>query len=203
MTRNIMALMMTAVCLLPLTACLAKPHPQKNIFTLTAATPAGPESLPAKRRTLLVGTVSVASGFDNRALIYRIGPNQIEEDFYNEFAAPPARLVADQASQFLDRASKRLRVIKTPGLVIADYGLETYLEEISGDFTQNPPQARLSIRFTMNDLRGSTARVLTERTYSGQKPLADRRPEALVAALGECLTEILAELNHDLNKAVR
>ncbi|MDL2227249.1 ABC-type transport auxiliary lipoprotein family protein, partial [Deltaproteobacteria bacterium OttesenSCG-928-M10] len=108
MKRNITVLMLTAVCLVSLTACLAKPHPQKNTFTLTAAAPAGPELSPANRRTLLVGTVSVAAGFDNRALVYRIGPNQIEEDFYNEFAAPPARLLADQVSQFLDRASRRL-----------------------------------------------------------------------------------------------
>ena len=201
MIRNITALMAVMIFFIPLCACLAKPHPQKNTFLLTAEAPAGPEFPSAKRRTLLVGTVSAAAGFDNRALVYRIGPDQIQEDFYNEFAAPPARLLADQTAQFLDRASRHLRVVKTPGLVIADYGLETYLEEISGDFTTNPPQARLSIRFALSDLRGASARVLIERTYQCQKPLPGQQPEALVTALGECLAEILAELNRDMNKA--
>jgi len=185
-------------------ACLSQPHPVKNVYGLMAAS-AETEVVkrPENRRTLLVGTVTAAAGFDNRALVYRVGEDRFETDFYNEFLAPPARLLADQTAQYLDDRSRRVRVVKTPGLVIAHYGLETYLECLYGDFTVEPPVAVLGIRFAVNDLRGSQARILMDETYRQTVPLTAKGPDALVAAMNEGLNLILADLNRDLEKNIR
>ena len=200
--RNWISLALLAAAVLTLTACLSQAHPKKNYFTLDARPPETRADT-AKRRTMLVGTVSAAAGYDNRGLVYRVGPGQFDTDFYNEFIAPPARLLADQCAQYLDAASRRVRVVKTPGLTLAEFGLETYLETMHGDFTTQPPQGVLVIRFTVNDLRRSPTRVLLDRTYRSSVPLAAKTPEALVTALSACLESILAELSGDIDKAVR
>ena len=200
--KNWISLALLAAAVLTLTACLTQAHPQKNLFTLDARPPET-QANTAKRRTLLAGTVSAAAGYDNRGLVYRVGPDQFENDFYNEFMAPPARLLADQCAQYLDAASRRVRVVKTPGLALADYGLETYLETMHGDFTADPPQGVMAIRFTVNDLRQAPTRVLLDKTYRYSAPMAAKTPEALVAALSRCLEAILAELNGDIDKNIR
>ncbi len=194
-------LAMVVAAALALSACLSQPHPVKNQYRLSAE----PEKSATRtdRRTLLVGAVTVAAGYDNRGLVYRVGPERVEADFYNEFVAPPARLLADQTAQYLDQANNRVRVVKTPGLTLAQFGLETYLEYLHGDFTVDPPRAEIGIRFTLNDLRGSTTRVIFDKTYRRSSPLAERSPAALVAGLSECLREVLAELNRDIEKNVR
>lgn len=188
---------------LMLTACMAQPHPDKNLFGLSLETAETQTRPKAGRRTVLLATVTAASGYENRSLVYKVGPDQFKVDFYNEFIAPPARLLADQTAQFLDRSSTRLRAVKTPGLTLADYGLETYLEHLHGDYTGPVPQADLAIRFTLNDLRGSSPRVVLDRTYRQTRPLAENSPAALALAMSECLGGILEELNKDMNKAVR
>ena len=188
---------------LMLSACLAQPHPQKNIFSLSPILDEAQAPRPVKRRTLLVGTASAAAGFDNRALVYRVGPDQFESDFYNEFLAPPPRLLVDLATQYLDARNAKVRAVKTPGLTLADFGLETYLESLYGDFTVNQPQAVVKVKYTLNDLRGARPRILLDKTYQAERPFGDRSPAGLVAALNDGLDQILAELNRDIEKAAR
>ncbi len=187
---------------LMLTACLAQPHPNKNRFGLAAEI--GPDSAPAKaRRTLMLGAAATAAGYDNRALVYKIGPDQYESDFYNEFLAPPARLLVDLVTQYLEAHNAKARVVKSPGLTLADFGLETYLEKLYGDYTVDPPQAVIEVRFTLNDLRGSSGKVLWERTYRRAQPFSGKNPAALVAAFNLGLGGLLDELDHDIEKAIR
>lgn len=199
--RWIFPALLTAAALL-LTGCLTQARPQKNSFALDARPPERQIDA-AGRRTLLVGTVSVAPGLDNRALVYRVGPSQFETDFYNEFMAPPARLLADQISRYLDAANRRLRVVKSAGLVLADFGLETHLETMHGDFTVEPPQAVVSLRFTLNDLRRTPTGVLLDKTYRREVPMAAKTPAAMVAALNEGLRDILSEFNGDVERRLR
>ena len=191
----ILALLLTA------TACLSQPHPVKNHYTLGLSSPETADRPQAARRTLLVGTVTAAAGFDNRSLVYKVGADRFESDFYNEYVAPPARLLADLTSQYLDQSSPRFRVVKTPGLTLAQYGLETYLEALYGDYTTGQPQAVVAIRFTLNDLRGSSPKVMWDKTYRHSASMADKSPQALVEAQGLALNEILAELNKDISRS--
>jgi cholesterol transport system auxiliary component len=184
-------------------ACLSQPHPVKNRFTLAA--PEAPEGAvdAAGRRTLLVGAVTAAPAYEGRALVYRLGQDRYESDFYNEFLAPPTRLLAEVAADLLTRASRRLRVVASPGLAVADFGLETHIQDLYGDFSRTPPRAVLTLRFILNDLRPTAAKVVLDRRYSCERPLAEPGGAAeLVAAHGLCLAEILAELARDMDGAI-
>ena len=91
-----------------MTACLGQPHPVKNRFIL-AVPEASPSAVDAAgRRTLLLGAVTAAPAYEGRALVYRLGPDRYESDFYNEFLAPPTRLLAEVAADRLTRAGRRL-----------------------------------------------------------------------------------------------
>ncbi|MDL2260465.1 ABC-type transport auxiliary lipoprotein family protein [Deltaproteobacteria bacterium OttesenSCG-928-K17] len=188
--------------LLGLSGCMTKAHPEKNQYGLSVGPPAREVPASANRRTLLIGNVTAAAGYDNRAMVYKVGADKYESDFYNEYLAPPARLLADQASQYLDRANRKVRVVKTPGLTLAQYGLETYIEALYGDYTAGPPQAVVRIRFTLNDLRGSSPKVMLDQTYAAQSPMADQSPAALAEAAGAALEEILASLNGDIEAVI-
>ncbi len=198
-----LALIMAALAFLSLPGCFSQPYPNKNYFSLRAELPQAGAARPAKRYTLVLGAVNAASGFEDRSLVYRVGPNQFETDFYNELVAAPARLLADLAAQHLDGANSKLRVVTSPGMRLADFGLEIYLERLYGDFTLARPAAVVDIRFTLNDLRASQARVVLDKTYHRDRPITEKSPGALVAGLNVCVNEILTELNQDFENAVR
>jgi uncharacterized lipoprotein YmbA len=201
---NILRLSPVVLLALILMACLGQPHPVKNRFTLAV-----PEAAPgaavnaAGRRTLFLGAVTAAPAYDGRALLYRVGPDRYESDFYNEFLAPPARLLAETAADRLTRASQRLRVTAVPGLVVADFGLEAHIQDLYGDFRLTPPRAVMTLRFTLNDLRPAAARVALDRLYPCERPLPERGGAAeLVAAYGLCLADILEGLARDMDQAI-
>ena len=184
-------------------ACLGQPHPVKNRFGLAMPEPPGAIVNAAGRPTLFLGAVTSAPAYDGRGLVYRLGPDRYESDFYNEFLAPPTRLLAETAADRLTRASRRLRVVAVPGLAVADFGLETHIQDLYGDFRLAPPRAVLTLRFTLNDLRPAQARVISDRLYTCERPLPERGKAAdLVAAYGLCLADILEELARDLDSAI-
>lgn len=192
-------LLLTAVlALLALPGCFSQPSPNKNYYSFQAEVPAASTVHKARPYTLVLGAVNAASGFEDRFLVYRVGPNQFEADFYNELVAAPARLLADLAAQQLDSLNPTLRVLKNPGMKLADFGLEIYLEGLYGDFTKTPPEAVAAIRFTLNDLRGSRARVVLDKSYRCARPITEKDPATLVAGLNACAIDILTELNQNI-----
>ncbi len=192
------ALMAAALALLASAGCFSQPYPQKNYFSLRAELPPATEARPAGRRTLLLGSVTAAAGFEDRSLVYRVGPNQFEADFYNELVAAPARLLADLAAQYLDGANSKLRVLRSPGQGLADFGLEIYLESMYGDLTAPEPAAAVNVRFALGDLRPARPRALLTKTYHCRRALTDKGSPALAAGLNACVNDILAELNQDI-----
>ena len=200
-SRNLSILVLLGV-LFFLAGCVSQPNPEKNMFILNVPQAASDVSNPA-RRTLLVGTASAAAGYENQGLVYRVGPDKYQQDFYNDFLAPPARLLMDMATQYLDARNTKVRVVKTPGLILAAFGLETYLESIYGDYTVDPPQAVFNVRFTLNDLRGDNPKVLFDNNYQRQIPITGKGPAGLVEALNLGLVEVMAELNHDVEQLVK
>lgn len=201
MNRFVIVLMLIPLTLF-LEACFSQPYPEKNLYLLTTPVVEN-KAKSGKQRTLLIGIISTAAGYDNQGLVYRVGPNKYEQDFYNDFMAPPARLIVDNVTQYLDAANPRLLVVKTPGLFLADYGLEGYLESMYGDFTVTPPLAVINIRFSLVDLRPQNPIVKFDHTYRRKILFEGKGAAGLVSAFNVGLGEILLDLNKDIGKAVR
>jgi hypothetical protein len=61
----------------------------------------------------------------------------------------------------------------------------------------------MTLRFTLNDLRPSKARVMLDRLYPCVRHLPERGgPADLVAAYGLCLADTLEALARDLDQAI-
>lgn len=182
--------------------CVGRPYPEKNHFALSVGLPAAAEAA-ARPYTIVTGSPAAAPGFEERLLVRRVGPNRYEADFYNELVAAPARLVADAAAQYLNAALRKARVARGQGMRLADFGLETYVAGFYGDYAGDGPQAVVSVRFTLNDLRGAAAKVVLDRTYNATVALADKTPASLVAGESRGLEEILRALAADCAAALR
>ncbi len=203
MARSLKLTFLFLGALLLAAACLAQPHPVKSVFVLSVPPPEADPKPQTEKKTLLIGAFSAAAPFDNRVLVYRLGPERIETDFYNEFAAAPARLIADASAAYIDAASSRFRAVNTPGLLVADYALEAYVENICGNFGSTPPTAELSIRYSLYNMRPAQTKLVLEKRFSCQRLLSEESPRAVVSGLSECLKEILFELNEALDKAAQ
>ncbi|MDR2455931.1 MAG: hypothetical protein LBE49_04980, partial [Deltaproteobacteria bacterium] len=99
--RLLAAALLPAVALLALSlpGCgLSQPYPAIRSFTLEAK--ADPPSRKRGRSPVLqVTAVGAAAACETRKLVYKIGPNELSEDFYNELTGQPARMAADATAR--------------------------------------------------------------------------------------------------------
>ncbi|MDR1486974.1 MAG: ABC-type transport auxiliary lipoprotein family protein [Deltaproteobacteria bacterium] len=160
------------------------------------------ETLSLKKPFVQVTASGSVASYETRKLIHKVGPNELSEDFYNEFTGMPARMVADETARFLD-SGPLAHADRTVSLKGPDYVLELFLQTFHGDYTLPTPQATVEVRFTFTDAKRGEA-VLLAKTYRGACPIAAQgdAPSELVSALGSALTEILTELQIDLKKAI-
>ncbi|MDR1395606.1 MAG: PqiC family protein [Deltaproteobacteria bacterium] len=182
--------------------CISKPYPVINTFELDPADPGPPLYNKLRPYVLRVSTLSPAAAYESRKLIYRTRDGRLAEDFYNEFYAAPGRLLADSLASWLDRRSPDFQAVRIQGERTADFVLEGYLAELLGDFSQTPPQARISVTLTLNDIRRRRPEIVLSRTYQVQLALPDsgtRPAPELAQALARGWEQILKDAEQDIN----
>lgn len=204
-TRLLLAILAAlALSALAIGCGLSRPYPAIRSFTLEAAGEPPAKNLPSRAPVLQVTAVGAAAACETRKLVYKIGPNELTEDFYNELTGQPARMIADATARYLEAAGS-FRAERTPTIEGPDYALELFVAAFHGDYVASPPKAVLEIRYTLTDMRRQ--RVLSSQTYQASETLesgpgADR-PSEQAAGLGRALGSILAKLDADLSAAVR
>jgi ABC-type uncharacterized transport system auxiliary subunit len=199
--------------LIPAGCGISRPYPVIRSFTIEVNAPQAVQTAASSKRLLMqvVPTGSVSS-CETRKLIRKVGPNELAEDFYNEFTGLPARMVADETARFLD-SSSIVQAERAVSLKGTDLVLELYLQAFYGDYTSEPPQAVIEVRYTLTDVRRGE-RILLSKSYRGQSPIALKGDKAyqadqkndsaaqLVSSLGAALENILTELQSNLQKAL-
>ncbi|MDR2141688.1 MAG: ABC-type transport auxiliary lipoprotein family protein [Deltaproteobacteria bacterium] len=195
------------LALLTLAGCgLAQPYPAINTFDLEPQTLPPPPFTQVRPKVILVNQLGSAAAYETRKLIYKTKGGRLMEDFYNELVAPPGRLLADSLAAWLDRVCPDAQVVRARGLKGADYVLEGYLAELLGDFSQNPPVARITVVITLNDIRRGQVQIVLARTYQAQAQLSpglDRPAPELIQALTEAWGQIRLSVSQDLNDYFR
>jgi ABC-type uncharacterized transport system auxiliary subunit len=214
---SVLAILSLAVAL---SGCgLSRPYPQIRSFALEALTDLADRNAAAlneparhgaarsagvarteRRLALQVLPGGAAAAYETRKLVYRIGPSELAEDFYNEFAGQPARMIADETARWLERTNPQFEAARTVGPRGADLALEVFVSAFHADFSVRPPQAEAEIRFSLSDLRGRP-KTLWAQTYRGRRPLPEEsadRPADQVRGLGLTLGDVLTALDADL-----
>lgn len=156
---------------------------------------------PYKARTdywLKIGAVSVASPFDGRSLVYRLGDQRYEKDFYNVYAAIPAEMIASAERQWFNQANIFSLTIGEGNSFFPYYTLQTTINDFYGDYRVRP-EAVVSVEFVLAVANaGKSNPIIGVNRYSKRIALKDNTPEALILGQQQALAEIFKEFEAQL-----
>lgn len=160
--------------------------------------------VPAERPgqgVLAVGRFEVVPRFARRELVYRQTDVLYEADPYHLFLAEPGQLLREETERWMRGAGLFAHAGDPARFGRADVRLEGVVEALYGDYRDpSSPRARLGIRFLAWSDDG---RLLLDRAYDADVPLADRERATLVRGWEAGLGRVLASMSADLRRAVR
>lgn len=187
--------------LLILTACALPKRPAIE----TASWMVAPERLggpftPRSDLWLKMGSVSTTPPFDGRSLVYRLGDQRYEKDFYNIYSALPNEMVGNATRQWVNHAHIFAMTVGQGNSFFPYYTLQASVEEFYGDYRVRP-EAVVTVEFFLMVTNGSKSNpVIGANRYSKRVALKDNTPAALVAGQQEALADILKQYEVELNK---
>lgn len=180
--------------------------------SLPTRPPVGPTSwlvaperstLPRQARTdiwLKIGSVSVAPPFDGKSLVYRIGDQRYEKDFYNVYTTIPAEMIGNAERQWLNKSNIFSAAVGQSNSFFPYYYLQASVEEFYGDY-RGQPEAVVSVEFFLSATSGGKANpIIGANRYTKRVVLSDNSPQALVFGQQQALAEIFKEYEDQLYK---
>ena len=156
---------------------------------------------PRQARTdfwLKVGVVAVAAPYDGKSLVYRLGDQRFEKDFYNIYTTIPAEMIANSERQWINKANIFAAAVGQSNSFFPYYILQTTVNEFYGDYRVKP-EAVVSVEFFLTVVNGSkTNPLIGANRYTKRVALKDNTPEALVFGQQQALAEILNQYEEQL-----
>ena len=142
---------------------------------------------------LKMGSASTAPPFDGKSLVYRLGDQRYEKDFYNTYSALPNEMVSNATRQWLNNAQIFSMTVGQGNNFFPYYILQTSIEEFYGDYRVRP-EAVVTVEFflTATDPQKRNP-VIGKNRYTKRVTLKDNTPQALVLGQQEALAQILKE----------
>lgn len=186
-----------AALLLAVAACLNKSYQEKRSFVLDVSSesrePASESPIVLKIRKFRVSPL-----FGGRAMVYRIGELQYENDFYDEWFVSPSLLLTRQFHDWLSKTGRFRFVLVGTNHIEPTHLLEGSVAEFYGDYRlAQSPKAIFGIELLLLD-RLNEWQVIFRRTYHKEVPLADRSPDALAGGLSEAVRLVLVDLEREI-----
>jgi cholesterol transport system auxiliary component len=193
-TRTFAKLAIIGLTMIALSACSLPKRPALE----TASWMVAPErtGLSYKPRTnlwLKMGSVSMSPPFDGRSLVYRLGDQRYEKDFYNIYSALPNEMIGNATRQWLNSAQIFSMTVGQGNSFFPYYILQTSVEEFYGDYRVRP-EAVVTVEFflTVTDPQKHNP-VIGKNRYTKRITLRDNTPQALILGQQEALAQILKE----------
>jgi cholesterol transport system auxiliary component len=188
-----------ASVLLTMTACLNfnRSYPAKRSFVLDVSSESR-EPAPEATMVLKISKFRVSPLFVGRAMVYRIGELQYENDFYDEWFVAPGALLTQQFHDWLSRTGQFRFVLLGTNHIEPTHLLQGRVAEFYGDYRlAESPKAIFGIEILLLD--GLNERqAIFRRTYHEEVPLADRSPDALAGGLTQAVRLVLVDLEREL-----
>ncbi|AGG33295.1 hypothetical protein D521_0726 [beta proteobacterium CB] len=186
-----------AACLVIVTALSACSLPKRPALE-TSSWMVAPErtGTPYKPRTdlwLKMGSVSTAPPFDGKSLVYRLGDQRYEKDFYNIYSALPNEMVSNATRQWLNNAQIFSMTVGQGNSFFPYYNLQVSVEEFYGDYRVRP-EAVVTVEFflTATDPQKRNP-VIGKNRHTKRVALKDNTPQALTLGQQDALAQILKE----------
>jgi len=190
---------LVAIALLTLASCsLPTRAPITPSSWVVAPERTGAPYKPRTNYWLNMGSVSVATPFDGRSLVYRLGDQRYEKDFYNVYSAIPAEMIANAQRQWLNQANIFSATVGSGSSFFPFYTLQASVNEFYGDYRVKP-EAVVSVEFFLAVTNAGTSNpIIGANRYSKRIALKDNTPEALVLGQQQALAEIFKEYEAQL-----
>jgi len=142
---------------------------------------------------LKVGAVSVSPTFAGRSLVYRLGDQHYEKDFYNIYAVSPAEMIGNAERQWLNNANIFAMTVGQSNSFFPLYTLQASVDDFYGDYRVKP-EAVVTVEFFLTVTNaGKTNPLIGRNRYTKRIALKDNTPQALVQGQQQALAEILQD----------
>jgi uncharacterized lipoprotein YmbA len=147
---------------------------------------------------LKMGSFSVTAPFDTKSLVYRLGDQRYEKDFYNAYIASPSNMFSNATRQWLDQSGIFRITVAQGTSFFPFYTLQATIDELYGDY-RGKPEAVVSVQFflTVTNPNMPTP-LITAKRYTQRVALANNLPQTLVLGQQQALAAILQQLEVDL-----
>ncbi|MHC4207131.1 MAG: hypothetical protein ACYSTT_20955, partial [Planctomycetota bacterium] len=143
---------------------------------------------------------TIASAFNSKSLIYRVGEFEYESDFYNEFLVSPTAMITEKVRNWLTESGVALRVLDPGSNIDPTHIIEGNVIALYADFrSKSAPKAIMEIRIFLLETKNETeSGIVFGKTYTSSVGLESQSPDDLISAFDRCLVEILTNLEKDL-----
>ena len=177
----------------------ARPYLEKREWPLDVRRPVILPPNPAGK-VLLVRTLRTAPGMEARGLQVVQADGSVRTDFYEEWSVPPADAVEDVLRRWL-AASGLFSAVLAPGSRLrADLALEGELLTLVARTAERI--SRVSLGFTLLDLRPSPVRVLLQADGAATAPLDSTGAPAIARAGQAALATLMAQVEARIAAAI-
>ena len=196
MNNKVVILCSLVIVLMLLSGCIEKKAFNQRDFLLEASRN-DPQQKTSKDIILDVQSFSVNTAFGTKSLVYRKNQSEYETDFYNQFLVRPEDMITEQTRDWLSESGLFKWVLEPGSYADATHTLQGNIIALYGDFREeSSPKATAKIRFFLVKL--SDKSVVFTNTYEATSEFEDRTAESLIEAFGNCLANILSDLEEDL-----
>jgi uncharacterized lipoprotein YmbA len=147
---------------------------------------------------LKMGAFSVATPFDGKSLVYRVGEQRYEKDFYNAYIASPSNMFSNATRQWLDQSGIFRITVAQGTSFFPFYTLQATIDELYGDY-RGKPEAVVSVQFFLTVTNPNIPTpLITAKRYTQRVALANNLPQTLILGQQQALAAILQQLEVDL-----
>lgn len=189
-----MGLLIALLC----SGCAQRTAIVKDTFLLDAQR-GGPSLKAAPETILAVRPFSIAPAFQGKGLVYRTDDDQYESDFYNEYFVSPSAMMTDQTRDWLSGSGVFAEVLLPVSSFEPTLILEGHIKQIVADVRdKGNKQAVLELSFFLLEKHNHNRTIRFQNTYSATQSLDGKTASACIAAMNQCLSEILGDLEKDL-----
>jgi cholesterol transport system auxiliary component len=158
-----------------------------------------PQQKISKDIVLDVKQFSIDRAFSTKNFVYRKNKSEYETDFYNQFLINPDDMITEKTRSWLSQSGLFKWILEPGSYIDATHVLEGNITELYGDFSdESLPKAKMDIRFFLIKL--SDKSIAFGKTYESESEIKSRAAESLIEAYDKCLTNILTNLEQDLEE---
>jgi len=196
--KRISGFVLLAVIAFTLLACAPTRPPIDTANWLLAPERTGAPRTMQSPLWLKMGSFSVTTPFDTKSLVYRLGDQRYEKDFYNAYISTPSNMLSNATRQWLDQSGIFRITVAQGTSFFPFYTLQATIDELYGDY-RGKPEAVVSVQFFLTVTNPNIPTpLITAKRYTQRVALANNLPQTLVLGQQQALAAILQQLEADL-----